>query len=96
MSERREDRIVHNDALFREANEKIRASAEMHSAQWDVPFLCECATPDCVELIRMSPAEYARVRENERRFMVVPGHEVVEGANATVVKRAAKYVLVEK
>jgi hypothetical protein len=39
------ERIVRNDALFREANEGIREAAEDHlEGDEQVPFLCECAT----------------------------------------------------
>src|SRR3954468_18079310 len=38
--------------------------------------VCECGRLGCNELIRLSRAEYGRVRSNARRFAIVPGHDV--------------------
>ena len=52
--------FVRNDAIFREANEGIREAAKEHLTDGDeqVPFLCECADPNCRELVLLALAEY--------------------------------------
>jgi hypothetical protein len=40
----------------------------------DVPYLCECEDPTCTQTIRLSPEEYARVRQSPRAFLIAPGH----------------------
>ena len=50
-----------NQALIREVNERIEQIADdaAHPA-----FLCECANPDCVEMIELSIAEYESIRSS--------------------------------
>ena len=59
-----------NQALIREVNERIEQVAEdaAHPA-----FLCECANPDCVDMIVLSVAEYESIRSSPTRFPVKPG-----------------------
>lgn len=90
------ERMARNDAVFRDANERIRAAAEGHDLDpGRVPFICECADPGCREIVRLTLAEYQEVRENHRCFLNVPGHEAAEG-NAEVVSGGDRYVIVEK
>jgi hypothetical protein len=91
----REIRAARNQALFRAVNEKLRSvSAALDSAAETVVVACECADTSCLEMLEIAPQEYLVVRENPRRFVVLPGHiypdvEIVVGENAT-------YVVVEK
>ena len=51
-----EERIAKNDAKFREANERISAAAEEHAVEgMRIPFICECADPTCMEIVRLWP-----------------------------------------
>jgi hypothetical protein len=87
-------RIGLNEALFREANEGIERGLWPGEGDERVPFRCECAQPDCAEAVRLTAAEYERVRTNPRRFVVIAGHEIL-GAEV-VVERYPGYLLVEK
>jgi hypothetical protein len=91
------DRIRANNARFREANERIRDTADDVGAEMErIPFLCECPVEDCVEILHLTPVQYGAVRERQNRFMTAVGHEVAEGDVAEVVSRNDGYVVVEK
>ena len=91
-----QERIARNDATFREANERIRESAEEYEIGDDVPFFCECADPECREIAQLSLAEYEAVRSAPRRFINLPDHEVNARGAVVVVSRNDRYVVVEK
>ena len=80
-----------NQALIREVNERIQQIADdaAHPA-----FLCECANPDCVEMIVLSVAEYESIRSSPTRFPVKPGHDYLEFER--VVDENEHYIVVEK
>jgi hypothetical protein len=80
------ERIGKNQSTFRAANENIDEVAEQTGLERGIPFLCECADPECVEIVRLSVAEYAAIRRNPRWFLNAPGHEAISvGAGAAVV-----------
>ena len=89
------ERIARNDALFREANERIREKAEEYGVE-TVPFICECADPTCRAIVRMPLEQYTAIREHPRRFLNVPGHEVSAKGHATPVADGEGYRVVEK
>jgi hypothetical protein len=92
-----EERVARNDALFRDANERIKTFAVEIDLRTDpVPFICECADTRCKEIVRLSLDEYEHVRSNPRWFINVPGHQVAARGAATVVERHSEYVVVEK
>jgi hypothetical protein len=84
-----EQRVIHNEEVFRRANERLRGDwADLGIEQnADALFLCECGDTGCREPIRIPIAEYERVRADPDAFMVVPGHEnvrveeIVDGAS---------------
>jgi hypothetical protein len=80
-----------NQALIREVNERIEQLAE--DAAHPV-FLCECANPDCVEMIELSVAEYESIRSSPTRFPVRPGHVYLEFER--VIEENVHYIVVEK
>jgi hypothetical protein len=96
--EDRFSRQARNEALLREVNERI---AELgHSAQaWSddgvVEFLCECGEEGgCGERVRMPSDAYERMRQQDDRFVVRPGHETLEIERA--VEWTEDYVIVDK
>lgn len=92
-----EGRIVKNNRTFREANERIRERAEEYDAPLErIPFLCECPRPDCVQIVRLTMAEYSNVRANPVHFFTAPGHEADEKPVGRVVANRDAYVIVEK
>jgi hypothetical protein len=91
------ERVAQNNLRFRRANEAIDARAiEYELTESLLPFLCECANERCTELVRLSAAEYDRVRADQRRFLVTPGHESADAQAAVVVDRQERYVVLEK
>jgi hypothetical protein len=89
-------RMARNDAIFRDANERIRAAAEDHDlAQGPIPFICECADPGCHALVRLTLTDYRQLRENPRYFVNVRGHEAGK-SNVEVVAQGDGFVVIEK
>jgi hypothetical protein len=92
------ERIAENQASFREANEKIEAAADNMELIARIPFICECADPNCMEIIHLSQDEYEAVRQHPARFFTAPGHAALSlAANAAVVAAELDgYTLVDK
>jgi hypothetical protein len=91
-------RQARNEALFRSVNERIAQlgdAAEAWSPDGMVEFLCECGEDGgCGERIRMPLEVYERVRAQDDRFAVKPGHETPELEHA--VDWTDAYVVVDK
>lgn len=97
MSDLTVERIQRNNAVFREANDRIHDAVKTYEHQLDqIPFLCECPVEDCVEIVRLTEDQYAAIRAEPRHFMTAVGHEVSERPVGTVVSRNDGYVVVEK
>jgi 5-bromo-4-chloroindolyl phosphate hydrolysis protein len=91
----REIRAARNQSLFRAVNEKVKEMDEAFvSMTGTFAIACECADMDCIETLKISPAEYAEVRANPRHFAVLPDHIYPEVEE--VVRTSAQYVVVEK
>jgi predicted NBD/HSP70 family sugar kinase len=88
------ERFARNEALFREANERIEEVSRRHEIGDNLEFLCECGRRDCLETIALARAEYEAVRREGDRFFVAPGHELPEVER--VVERHERYFVVEK
>jgi hypothetical protein len=97
MNDSVRERIVKNNHTFREANEQIHAKAGEYNAPVErVPFLCECPIPSCIGILRLTLAEYERIRANPAHFFTIPGHEQADVAVGRVVSSENEYVIVEK
>lgn len=95
--EDRARRIVKNETLFRDVNDRVKEIDEAHGAQaaddtWD--FLCECGDPSCTEALSLTRPAYEDVRSDPLRFVVLDGHEQQDVER--VVVRGDGYVVVEK
>ena len=88
-----EERAAKNEISFREANERLGAKRAELAAEGRTPFLCECSDPRCTDLVRLTLAEYERVRSNPRWFLVAAGHD--PGASRNAEEHDA-YEIVEK
>jgi hypothetical protein len=90
----REIRAAQNQAMFRAINERI---TELNQAFEEIlgtfSITCECADLSCITLIEIPYDDYRAVRENPRRFVVLPDH--VYPDVETVVSRADGYTVVE-
>jgi hypothetical protein len=89
-----EDRIAHNETLFREVNERIEAGQWPTQRDGPVAFRCECGSLACNSLVELTLDAYEHVRASATHFVLVPGHEIP--AIERVLEREATYVVVEK
>lgn len=97
MANRTIERIERNNAVFRDANERIRAAAAEHNPRLEqIPFLCECPVEDCVEILRLTKDEYEAVRADPNHYVTAVGHEGAEAPIGHVVWRNDAYIVVEK
>lgn len=89
----RQERAGKNQSLFREVNERIEDIAEsFHGGEQN--FVCECASPECTQRVRMTISEYEELRRDPTHFGVAKGHELPDVE--TVVATMGGYVVVAK
>jgi hypothetical protein len=88
--------IVSNQSKFREANESLSRSASEYELAGLLPFICECPTTGCTELVRLSREEYEAVRASGRRFLIAHGHEEAAGSASRVVELHERYAVTEQ
>ena len=82
-----------NEATFREANETIRAAErKLDPPLATVPYLCDCEDVHCRESIRLTAAEYERVRQDGATFAIARDHRT-EGE---LVEEHDDYLVVRK
>jgi hypothetical protein len=90
-------RQARNEALFREVNERI-AGLGARAQAWSTDgtdFLCECGEEGgCGQRVRVPMDVYERVRSQDDRFVVKPGHETPELEQA--IEWTDDYVIVDK
>jgi hypothetical protein len=74
----RNERLARNESVFREVNERIEELAKSGDfGEFDsLEILCECGNADCQEPLRLSVADYERVRQEPTDFFVAPGHAI--------------------
>jgi hypothetical protein len=88
-----EEKRAENEAAFRRANEEIRTAERQLDPPLDrVPYLCECDDVRCHEPIRLTAAEYERVREDGATFAIAPGHS----SQGEIVEEHDDYLVVRK
>jgi hypothetical protein len=88
-----EERKAENEAAFREANERIRATAEALQPPLErVPYLCECEDAGCRETIRLASEEYELARSDPTWFVIVAGHPT----DGDAVREGEGYLIVRK
>jgi hypothetical protein len=74
----RERRLALNEALFREANERVETVADQLGPDVPYEFLCECANADCTFRISLPLPVYESIRADPRQFVVLPLHYTPE------------------
>jgi hypothetical protein len=87
----REERLAQNEVRFREINESAQPQRESRGTG---RFVCECADRGCMAWLEVPVAAYAAVRQNPRRFLVLPTHEIPDVES--IVAREPGYFVVEK
>lgn len=91
----RGERVGRNEVVFRQVNERLRELGESFSLVSELAdFVCECGNASCAAPIRMTLAEYERVRSEPELFIVLPGHEM--GDVEAIVERREGYDVVRK
>jgi hypothetical protein len=91
----RQERLAENQERFRRANQRLREHVSTIARDDQrIPFLCECADEDCRDAVSVTLREYGHVRDDEHRFLIVPGHVTIEGED--VVAQGDGYAVVEK
>lgn len=92
------EKVARNNAVFRDANDKIAAAAGELGLDDDrpVPFICECSDAACSRIILLTLAEYERVRSNPRWFAHVPGHDSELRGAVRELEDHERYALAEK
>lgn len=100
--------MTENEAIFREHNEKLEkqltdlsemAEQDGHSgydsnADLKLQFYCECADEKCHERVELTVAKYRAIHTDRKRFVVVPGHDVV--GLERIIEQSDNYHEVEK
>ena len=83
-------------ALFRDVNEGVSEVNKTHDLRLALDWVCECASMDCMEPVRLTIAEYEAVRAEPTHFFVVPSEEHLSPAVERVVERRERYWVLEK
>jgi hypothetical protein len=94
MASDRKERLALNEALFRNANERMAAWEERGRDESVEFYFCECADPDCRQKVQLRGSDYEQVRSNSCHFFVVPGHEIPDVE--TVIATREGWVVIEK
>jgi hypothetical protein len=90
------EQVARNDAVFREANERIEEVARDLDHDDRVPFICECADPGCRKVVSMTLGEYERIRADSTHFLIAPNHDRVAPEHVEIVEKQPGYVVVAK
>jgi anti-sigma B factor antagonist len=87
------DKEARNQALFRAVNEKIEQLAQRPGSDGHDLLICECGNPDCTQQIKLTRAEYERVRGHASRFVVALDHENPE--TESIIEQNERFAVVE-
>lgn len=100
MSDLSERRLIENEMLFRSTNREVQRRIKKDQAHTSGPaglklhFYCECSRFYCRDRIKLTVEEYEQATNNEKQFIVLPGHE--NTAVEKVIRHVDGYVVVEK
>ena len=89
----REERIIENEKLFREVNERV-ADLQANFSGADPEWVCECGDESCFEKVAVPIGDYEQVRAHDDWFVIRPGHEKPDVER--VVQQYDGYYVVEK
>lgn len=99
MSTISERRQTENEAMFRQANEKVQKKLkkmlpEDEYASLELYFYCECADETCAERIVMTPERYQVLHKKRDYFIIRPGHQ--RSQIERLVNKLSDYYTVQK
>jgi 16S rRNA C1402 (ribose-2'-O) methylase RsmI len=103
-----ERRMVENEAIFRESNEKLQKTFNklkqiakedgqehlVEELDTALEFYCECSDENCYKRVKLTLSEHTRIHKNRSRFTVIGGHEV--DSIEKVIEKKPDYYIVEK
>jgi hypothetical protein len=91
----RQRRIGLNEAVFREANERIEeVNRTFEPLTGELVLVCECGSAECVEKISVTAPAYEELRSDPTHFAIVPGHEIPDVES--IVEHHEGYDVVKK
>lgn len=93
MDDSSASKAAKNEALTRSLNEGLARGEEKWPSEAPT-FICECSDLACVEEIALSLEDYCEIHDERQRFIVRPGHEVVE--IESVVEDRGEFKVIEK
>ena len=91
------ERKAKNEGTFRAANEHLSEGARDLLGGDDaepVPFICECPTPECTEIVLLTLPEYEYVRARGERGLAALGHDHADVER--IVEQNDRFVVTEK
>lgn len=95
MSDERARRVGHNEALFRQVNERIEdVNDAFGGITGEFLVVCECGDIECTEQIAVSRDVYEQTRQHPARFIIKPGHEIPDVEHPVFDR--GEYVVIEK
>ena len=92
--DQRAKRMAQNEALFREVNERIKATADGFESGSTFEYFCECANADCTFQVALTGEEYENIRSDPTQFVVLPNHFTPEVE--TLASESKAYWIVRK
>lgn len=92
--DRRDERVAKNEAVAREVNEQIEDAHDDGRPGRFLRMVCECGQATCERVVAITPAEYAQLRSDPRRFAVTRGHVLADMER--VVSETDRFVVVRK
>ena len=95
MDETSSIRAAHNQALFRDVNERVKELNE-NSQSTVNEWVCECPNTECTQPIELTMAEYQQVRAANDTFAVAPSLDHVLPGIEQVIEYHDRYWIVRK
>jgi hypothetical protein len=89
----RQERIIENEKLFREVNERV-ADLQGDFSDPDPEWVCECGDETCFEKVNVPAEDYHQIRAHGDWFVITPGHEMADIER--IVRQNGEFVVVEK
>ncbi|HSS81322.1 MAG TPA: hypothetical protein VLK24_09010 [Gaiellaceae bacterium] len=89
----REERIIENEKLFREVNERV-ADMQANFSGPDPEWVCECGDETCFDKVTVPIDDYQRIRAHDDWFLIRPGHEKTDVEK--IVRQRNGFLVVEK
>lgn len=92
-------RLIENELLVRDANEKVKLVIESHTPaeeQGSLPidFYCECSSLTCQARVTLTLKQYEQFHSRNDRFVIAAGH--LSPSVEKVVATKPDFLLVEK